>query len=72
LNFWGGSALYDPDGNQIASGPFHQEALTFGEIDLNQLHRTRARLPMLRDERTALVQREMTRIFTCREQSSGH
>jgi predicted amidohydrolase len=71
LNFWGGSALYDPDGNQITCGPFHQEALTFGEIDLNQLHRTRARLPMLRDERTALVQREMTRIFSGRDSSSG-
>jgi NAD+ synthase (glutamine-hydrolysing) len=32
------------------------------EIDLNQLHRTRARLPLLRDERTALVMREMERI----------
>ncbi len=26
------------------------------------LHRTRARLPLLRDERTALVQRELARI----------
>ena len=34
------------------------------EIDLNQLHRTRARLPLLRDERTALVQRELNRILT--------
>jgi hypothetical protein len=32
------------------------------ELDLNQLHRTRARLPLLRDERTALVQRELMRI----------
>jgi hypothetical protein len=29
---------------------------------MNQLHRTRARLPLLRDERTALVLREMNRI----------
>ncbi len=71
LNFWGASALYDPDGNPLASGPFHQEALTFGEIDLNQLHRTRARLPMLRDERTALVQREMNRILSDSQRSSG-
>jgi len=32
------------------------------EIDLRQLHRTRARLPLLRDERTALVQRELSRL----------
>jgi predicted amidohydrolase len=63
LNFWGGSTLYDPNGEQLAKGPYHQEALTLAEIDLNQLHRTRARLPLLRDERTALVMREMGRIL---------
>jgi predicted amidohydrolase len=47
----------------IAKGPYHQEALTLAELDLNQLHRTRARLPLLRDERTALVMREMGRIL---------
>ena len=62
LNFWGGSTLFDPNGELLAKGPYHQEALTLAEIDLNQLHRTRARLPLLRDERTALVLREMGRI----------
>jgi len=32
------------------------------QIYLNQLHRTRARLPLLRDERTSLVIRELDRI----------
>jgi len=63
LNFWGGSTLFDPNGELLAKGPYHQEALTQVEIDLNQLHRTRARLPLLRDERTALVQRELERIL---------
>lgn len=62
LNFWGGSTLFDPNGDLLARGPYHQEALTLAEIDLNQLHRTRARLPLLRDERTALVLRELNRI----------
>ena len=62
LNFWGGSTLFDPNGQLLAKGPYHQEALTFAQIDLNQLHRTRARLPLLRDERTALVMRELSRI----------
>jgi len=71
LNFWGGSAVYDPDGEELGRGPYHQEALTLIEIDLNQLHRTRARLPLLRDERTALVQREMNRILDSRGAASG-
>jgi len=62
LNFWGGSTVFDPDGKLITQGPYQQEALTLAQIDLNQLHRTRARLPLLRDERTALVQRELARI----------
>ena len=63
LNFWGGSTVFDPNGELLAKGPYHQEALTLAQIDLNQLHRTRARLPLLRDERTALVMREMNRIL---------
>ena len=62
LNFWGGSTVFDPDGKLLGQGPYHEEALVQVEVDLNQLHRTRARLPLLRDERTALVQREMMRI----------
>ena len=63
LNFWGGSTIYDPNGDLLAKGPYHEEALVISEIDLNQLHRTRARLPLLRDERTALTLRELTRIL---------
>src|SRR5512147_2617180 len=63
LNFWGGATVFDPNGELIAHGPYHQEALLNIELDLNQLHRTRARLPLLRDERTALVQRELGRIL---------
>ncbi len=62
LNFWGGSTVFDPDGGLLGRGPYHEESLVLVEADLNQLHRTRARLPLLRDERTALVQREMMRI----------
>ena len=62
LNFWGGSTVFDPDGELIARGPYHQETLVMAEVDLDQLHRTRARLPVLRDERTALVMRELSRV----------
>lgn len=63
LHFFGGATLFDPNGELIAKGPYHEEALTIAEVDLNQLHRTRARLPLLRDERTALVLRELRRIL---------
>ncbi len=67
LNFWGGSTVFDPDGHLLVQAPYYQEALTLAEIDLNQLHRTRARLPLLRDERTALTMREMDRILGARQ-----
>jgi predicted amidohydrolase len=63
LHFWGGSTIYDPNGKLLVQGPYHEEALITAEIDLNQLHRTRTRLPLLRDERTALIQRELSRII---------
>jgi predicted amidohydrolase len=63
LNFWGGSTIYDPNGDLVIRAPDFTEALTVAAIDLNQLHRTRARLPLLRDERTSLVQHELERIL---------
>jgi NAD+ synthase (glutamine-hydrolysing) len=63
LNFWGGSNVYDPNGTLLAEAPQHEEALAYAELDLNQLRRTRARMPLLRDERTALVERELGRII---------
>jgi predicted amidohydrolase len=71
LNFWGGASVYDPNGNEIGHGPYHQEAMTLVEMDLNQLHRTRARLPLLRDERTGLIMREMQRILSSKEAFNG-
>ena len=63
LNFWGGSTVFDPNGELLVKAPQHQDALTLIEIDMNQLHRTRARLPLLRDERTGLIQKELNRIL---------
>lgn len=63
LNFWGGSTLFDPNGHLLAQGPYHQEALTLAPMDLHQIKRTRARLPLLRDERPELTLRELQRIL---------
>jgi len=63
LNFWGGSTIFDPNGNLVVRAPDFNSALTIAEIDLNQLQRSRARLPLLRDKPTNLVQRELERIL---------
>jgi predicted amidohydrolase len=63
LNFWGGSTIFDPNGKLVIQAPYFEEALINTEIDLNQLHRTRSRLPLLRDERPELLQRELERIL---------
>jgi NAD+ synthase (glutamine-hydrolysing) len=63
LNFWGGATLFDPSGEIIARGPYHEEAIVEAEIDLSQIRRTRTRLPLLRDERRAMMHRELTRIL---------
>lgn len=71
LHFWGGSTVYDPDGNCLAKAPYDREAYLTVELDMNQLHRTRARLPLLRDERTALVERELKRILSNGQSNCG-
>jgi len=71
LHFWGGSTVFNPDGELIAKAPLEEESLTFCELNLNDLHHTRARLPLLRDERTALVQRELNRILSRDGSASG-
>src|ERR671922_175777 len=63
LLFWGGATVNDPNGELVAHGPYFEEALTLVELDLNQLRRTRARLPLLRDERTNLTMSELQRIL---------
>jgi NAD+ synthase (glutamine-hydrolysing) len=61
--FWGGSSIVNPEGEIVTGGSYLEESLIVKTIDLNQLHRTRARLPLLRDERPGLVRRELGRIL---------
>jgi predicted amidohydrolase len=63
LHFWGGSTIFDPDGSLVTQAPYHDESLTMASIDLHQMHRTRTRLPLLRDERTSLTNAELNRII---------
>jgi NAD+ synthase (glutamine-hydrolysing) len=62
LHFWGGSTVFDPNGELVVQGPYETESLVVTQLDLAQVRRTRTRLPLLRDERHALVRREIERI----------
>ena len=62
-NFWGGSSVVDPNGDMLTQGAYFDEMLVTQVIDLNQVHRTRSRLPLLRDERPHLILRELSRIL---------
>ena len=67
VNFWGGSTAYDPEGVLLAQGPHYEDCLVTARLDLNQLRRTRIRLPLLRDERVELTMRELRRILGTEE-----
>ena len=56
--------MFNPDGDLLAQAPYFEEALLVVEVDLNQIRRTRTRLPLLRDERPELTQRELQRILS--------
>ncbi|MCB9422688.1 MAG: carbon-nitrogen hydrolase [Ardenticatenaceae bacterium] len=63
VSFWGGSTVFDPSGRLVAQAPYYEPALVTAKLDLNQLRRTRTRLPLLRDERVGLTMRELKRIL---------
>lgn len=63
VSFWGGSTVFDPSGTLVVQAPYYEQALVTARLDLNQLRRTRTRLPLLRDERVGLTMRELKRIL---------
>jgi predicted amidohydrolase len=71
LHFWGGAAVFDPAGKLVDRAPYFDEHMMQVKLDLNELHRVRARLPLLRDERTGLMQRELSRILVDGNRNSG-
>jgi predicted amidohydrolase len=62
VNFWGGSAVYDPDGNLVVQAPYYDEELVIAILDPGALRRARICLPLLRDEKAWLTAREMQRL----------
>lgn len=61
--FAGGSCLIDPCGRLVAGGPeARDEGLIVGDLDPHETERARTGFPLLRDERSDLVIRELERI----------
>ena len=63
FTFWGGSIVYSPEGECISQAEYMLETLHLVDIDLNDLQRVRARLPLLRDERADLTARTLNQIL---------
>lgn len=63
VTFWGGSQVIDPAGNVAYAAPLLDEGLHVVEIDLANVRRERAALPLLRDERPDFVARQIDRIL---------
>jgi predicted amidohydrolase len=63
LCYWGGASVIGPDGKRLAQGPDFEEALVVAEVDPERIRQARLALPLLRDEQTELLQRELTRLL---------
>ena len=62
ISFWGGSEVIGPDGVPVFAAPMFDEGLFYADIDLGAVRRERIALPLLRDERLELVEREWHRL----------
>jgi predicted amidohydrolase len=63
FNFWGGSEIVNPFGQQIAKAALHKEDEIFAEISKDLLRRKKILLPYLRDDDPHFTYRELERIL---------
>ena len=62
LNFWGGSHVVDPWGEIVAEAPLDEPALVTVELDLEQVRRRRREMPLVKEARLGLINREIERL----------
>jgi predicted amidohydrolase len=62
LRFWGGSHIVDPWGRVVGEAPEDEEAVVTVEVDLAEVRRRRREVPLVREARLALLQRELGRL----------
>lgn len=62
LRFWGGSHLLDPWGQVVGEAPQFEEALVLVDIDLALIRKRRREVPLVKEARLGLVEREVRRL----------
>ncbi|MEJ7831562.1 MAG: nitrilase-related carbon-nitrogen hydrolase, partial [Nocardioides sp.] len=63
FRFWGGSHVVDPWGQQVADAVQHEEQVLTVTIDLADVRRRRREVPLVKEARLGLVQRETQRLL---------
>jgi len=63
FRFWGGSHVVDPWGNLVAEAAQEQEQLLTVDIDPAQIRRRRRQVPLVKEARLGLLQREIARLL---------
>jgi predicted amidohydrolase len=60
--FWGGSRILDPHGQDIAAATGTEETMLVAELDFDAVKRARFELPTVRDSNLSLIHREIDRL----------
>lgn len=63
LHFWGGSHVVDPWGEIVAEAPDDIEHLLTVDIDLKDVRRRRRDIPLVKEARLGLINREVERLL---------
>ncbi len=63
LRFWGGSHVIDPWGNVVAEASQGEEQLLTVDVDLAEVRRRRRQVPLVKEARLGLLQREIGRLL---------
>jgi predicted amidohydrolase len=62
FHFWGGSQIVNPFGQTEATARYGEPDLLIHTLDLDKIRAARLKMPLRRDEDTALTQRELARV----------
>ncbi|MPZ62875.1 MAG: amidohydrolase [Propionibacteriales bacterium] len=63
LRFWGGSHIIDPWGKVVGEAAEHVEDLITVDVDLAEVRRRRRSIPLVKEARLGLLQREIRRLL---------
>ncbi len=70
FTYWGGSEIIGPQGEVVVKAPYDDEALVFGEIDVQAVATQRFTVPIIRDARLHVIGREIKRMTHDRDEAA--